>query len=248
MKKVLLTRPQDDSESLAATLAARGWEALIEPMLDIVWLDGPIPDSAASQALLFTSANGVRAFARRSAARDMPVLTVGRASADAARACGFIDVTSADGDADALARLVCERCDPARGPLLHVAGTVTAGDLSGLLTARGFTVERAVLYEARTAASLSAGAMAALTNDQIAAVLFFSPRTARTFVRLLADAGLAGRTQATVALCLSKAVANAARTSPDNQPGETYAWRDVQVAEQPDLGALLALLEGLRDI
>ncbi|HYM03709.1 MAG TPA: uroporphyrinogen-III synthase, partial [Stellaceae bacterium] len=87
--KALVTRPREDAASLARAFAERGIEAVIEPMLTIA----PVAEGARQlaeqlagvQALLFTSANGVRAFAAASVRRELPVFVVGDASAAAAR-------------------------------------------------------------------------------------------------------------------------------------------------------------------
>src|SRR3954470_7941092 len=68
--RALVTRPRAEAASLAEALAARGIAALLEPLLDIHYRDlGGPPDLAGVQALLCTSANGARAFARLSPER-----------------------------------------------------------------------------------------------------------------------------------------------------------------------------------
>jgi uroporphyrinogen-III synthase len=233
-RHILITRPREDAEPLAARLAERGWASRIEPMLTITLFDGPPLDLDGIQGLLCTSANGVRAVAGRTDRRDLPVFAVGNATANTAGAYGFTDVRSADGDVTALARLVAAQCRPQDGRLFHAAGTAVAGDLSGQLEAQGFTVERQVLYAAATADRLSPETVAALYAGTIDAVLFFSPRTAQTFVRLVQQAGLADRLDAVAALCLSGAVAATVRTVP---------WRAIRVADRPDQAALLALFD-----
>ena len=153
-KRALVTRPREDAEGVTAELVARGFEVVVEPLLDIVAVDGAAVDGAivdedGIQGILATSANGIRALARASGNRSIPVYAVGDASARVARSLGYATVESAGGDVDTLADLVGRRADPRHGALLHVAGTVTAGDLSGRLGALGFTVRRQVLYEAQ---------------------------------------------------------------------------------------------------
>src|SRR5262249_45866543 len=146
LMRALITRPREDSERLAEALAKRGIESLIEPLLTVV----PVADAPIAldrvQALLFTSANGARAFATRRPERHLATFAVGDATAVALRAAGFTRVESAGGDVEDLARLVKARLDPTKGALLHIAGTAVAGDLAGVLRAAGFAVERAALY------------------------------------------------------------------------------------------------------
>src|SRR4029077_12430516 len=99
---------------------------------------------------------------------------------------GFATVVIAGGNVEDLAARVIASLKPADGALIHAAGSVTAGDLAGLLGAAGFTLRRAVLYEAVAADELSNAARMALERGEIGAAMFFSPRNAATFVRLAA--------------------------------------------------------------
>lgn len=233
----LITRPRADAEALAEAVRALGAEPLLAPMLEIENLPGDAPDVAGVQAILLTSANGARALAARlsagHAAYDLPVFAVGDATARVARECGLMVPEVAGGDVDALAKAVGEALEPATGRLLHVAGRDVAGDLSGRLGEAGFTVERAVLYEARAAGALSPAVLRALEGRAVAFALFFSPRTTGTFVTLCQAAGLSGSLDASAAICLSEAVAAAAREIP---------WGRVAVATQPTQAALLEAL------
>ncbi len=235
---VLVTRPIYYARSLAAALAARGHGALVAPMLTIAPAEGVEPplDLAGVQALLFTSANGARVFAGLSEARDLPVFAVGDASAGAAREAGFARVASAGGDVADLARLVAERLDPEGGALYHAAASKVAGDLTGLLEGRGFSVRRDVLYNAVAATRLTKELYAALVAGSLDVATFFSPRSAEIFVSLVQDAGLDGVCTRTVALALSDAVAMKLRA---------LSWAGIEVAAQPNQDTLLALLDGI---
>ncbi|EWY40527.1 uroporphyrinogen III synthase [Skermanella stibiiresistens SB22] len=233
LQRILITRPRDDAEALAAELTRRGFEAMVQPLLEIRNLPGPPLDLSGVQALLCTSANGVRATAARTTRRDLPVLAVGDATARAALDDGFIRVESAKGDVQSLAKLAIDRLDPGAGRLLHAAGSAVAGDLAGELGAAGFTVERHVLYAAEPASGLLPETVQALYAGTIDAALFFSPRTAQSFVKVVGKAGLTDRLGGILAVCLSEAVGDAVRT---------VCWRDVVTARRPDQAALLDLL------
>jgi uroporphyrinogen-III synthase len=230
MARVLITRPDEDAAPLARLLESRGHECLIEPMLAIRYLDGEMPDPAGFQGLIFTSANGVRAFLRQSALRTATAWCVGDATARAAKEAGFGDVRSAAGDVQSLADHIAAEASPADGPLLHVAGSTVAGDLAGLLLGAGFAVERAVLYEAETREILSAAAREALASGTIDAVALFSPRTARTFARLVRTAGLGEACGTIDMLCLSRAVADALDDLPRKR---------LLIADEPTQDALI---------
>jgi uroporphyrinogen-III synthase len=234
--RVLVTRPLPDGERTALRVAARGYEPVIEPLIAVRWNDSPPLAFDGVQAVAFTSANGVRALARRGPVPPLPVWAVGEATAAAARAAGLAPVHAAAGDVTSLAGGMACMLDPGAGAVLHVAGSHVAGDLAGALAAAGFTVRRAVLYEAVEADALSGAALAALGAEGLAAALFFSPRTAGVFVKLAHRAGLTGRCRGVEALCLSPACAAAARGEPP------VPWRAVRAAGSPAEDSLLALL------
>ena len=228
--RVWVTRPAEDAAGLVQALRARGMEVLDGPLLGVVWLDGPPLDLVGVQALLATSANGVRAFARRNPQRTISVLAVGDATARCARTLGFTDVASAGGDVASLAALVGTRLDPAAGTLLHVAATNIAGDLEGTLAAAGFTYRREVLYQARPVETVSPAVRDALIGQRLDGVLVFSPRTGRILVGALEHAGLAAASQHLTCFCLSEAVAAEVRA---------LSWARLVVAPRPEQAALI---------
>ncbi len=230
---LLLTRPAADSRRFAARLARCRIACRHAPLLTIRYRQPPPPLPEGVQAVLLTSANGARALAAMTQRRDLPLLTVGEATATAARRAGFAAVEAAGGDVARLAALA-ERClDAGAGPLLHVAGSALAGDLAGMLAGRGFRVERRIGYDARPARRLPAAAREALETGRLAGAAFFSPRTAAAFVRLSREAGLEAQTAPLRAFCLSQAVAEAAEAMP---------WSGIEVAGEARAEALARLI------
>jgi uroporphyrinogen-III synthase len=231
--RLLVTRPQDDAEDVAHELEQRGHTSVVAPMIEIVPVPGVAVDLAGVQAILVTSRNGVRALAATTAQRDVPVLAVGAATAAEATAHGF-SAEAAGGDVASLDSLVRSMLRPDRGKLLWITGRHVRGDLRADLRAAGFAVERCVLYDAHAATALPESCTAALRQGEIDGVLFFSPRTAQTFVRILAMAGLERAAHSVTAFCLSPAVAAAVAD---------IAWRDVAVARRTDREALLNVVD-----
>jgi uroporphyrinogen-III synthase len=234
--RALVTRPRAEAESLAEALGARGIDAIIEPLLEIHYRNESAPDLAGVQAILCTSANGVRALARLTGERALPLFAVGDTSAARARDEGFARVESAGGSLADLVNLVRERLHPSEGRLLHIAGNVVAGDLAGALREEGFAIDRAVLYEAHPAVALGAACVRALTAGIVDFALFFSPRTAAIFMRLAGRAGVAEALGGVAAISISQA-ADAALAP--------LGFRERLVAERPDQSSLLLALDRL---
>ena len=183
--RLLLTRPQMDSEKLARELAEFGISSIIEPLLNIMVQAGPPLNTKGVAALAFTSANGVHAFVERSSRRDLPVYAVGDATARAARAAAFKDVQSAMGDVDDLAQLLTQAVSPGAGAILHPAASQVAGDLAGLLVDAGFAYRREVIYKSEKVSVLSPETRAAIVRGEIDGVVLMSPRTSKIFKELM---------------------------------------------------------------
>jgi uroporphyrinogen-III synthase len=218
--RVAVTRALPEAERTAETLRARGADAIVAPLLQVRALAFDT-DLAGVQALLFTSANGARAFAQAAHARNLPVLAVGEATARAARKAGFINVAAGDSDANALAALARARLAPQAGKLVHISGAHVAGDLVGAVAAVGFTAERRVAYQAAIVETLP-GAF----STPLDVVLFHSARAAAAFLGFAAPG--AGRL---TAACLSPVVADTASAAP---------WKKLIAAPEPTEAALIA--------
>ncbi len=224
MMRVAITRAEPEASRTAARVEARGAEAIIAPLLTIVAC-GYDTSTEGAQAIIFTSTNGVHAFPDTIGARDQTILTVGDATAEAAREAGFTDVRSADGDVVALAALVKRDFDPAKGKLIHIAGDHVAGDLSGELRAAGFSIERRLAY-----ASVARQTLPEALREPLDILLFHSARAAETFIAL----GAPNAAQLTAA-CLSAAVAAAV---------EKTSWKRIVTAAHPREDDLLTATLG----
>jgi len=230
MMRLLVTRPEPDNARTAAVLRARGHEVVLAPLLHIEAVAAADLGAPPWAAILLTSANGARAVAdhpRQAQLLALPVLAVGRSSAEAARAVGFADVTSADGDAVHLARLAAQRFTGARQPLLYLAGE----DRSGELAVPGLTVRTVVVYRAAKAEQFPPLVRTALEQGNIDGVLHFSRRSVESYLDCSRDLG--GPALKPKHYCLSARAAEPLRA--------TGAAR-IHVAERPDEASLLTLV------
>ena len=231
--RILVTRPPGDAEALAALLRSRGHHPVLSPAMEIRLLPGADIPLAGVQAILATSANGIRALSPRTRERTLPVFAVGPQTAAAAQGAHFANVIEGGGDAAALALTVADSLDPAAGTLLHAAGRERTGELARRLEAAGFLLRVEVLYVAVPVARLSPAAADALRAGEIDAVLFFSPRSARLLIDQVTAAQLAEHCRAITAFCISRTTAEAAAALP---------FAAVQIASAPNQDAMLALL------
>ncbi len=220
-RRVWVTRAQPGAEATAARLRAMGLEPVIEPVLETRPKAGVAIDLMGVDALAFTSAAGVSAFAALSNVRALRVFAVGDATAEAARAAGFGSFRSAGGGAIALADLIADAA-PRPALVLNPTAVEPAADLAALLAERGVTARSVAVYESREAG------LAAAPKD-IAAVLIHSAKAAGVVARLTAGQDLSG-----VLLCAISAAAA--------RPLADAGFGHVAVADAPNDAALLQLL------
>jgi uroporphyrinogen-III synthase len=244
--RLLVTRPEPDGSRTAALLRGRGHEVLQQALLRIETVADAELGSGPWAAVLFTSAQAVRAVAshrRCGELTGLPVYAVGRHTQAAAVAAGFGPVASADGDVNRLAELIGSnsRCDAkpnampcsANLPLLYCAGEDRAGDLAAVLRSRGLVVKTAWVYRAAMVADLAPDVRAALAADAVDAILHYSARTAAAFVAAATAAGIRDLSIQARHLCLSAQVAT---------PLALAGARAIDVASEPNEQALFALI------
>lgn len=231
MLKVINTRPAPDADAFSDAIRAAGAAVILSPVMAIRFRDAPAFVDG-DEALAFTSANGVRAFARANPDRRPKVFAVGRATADAARRAGFADVAAAGGAVESLAALIAGTKGSLR--ILHLAGSDRAGDLVAALAAHGVSARRQVLYDAVPAADLTPQARLVLgAEPQNCAVGLFSPRSATLFCAQAVRSGVGDRLSRATLLAFSEAVAAAARSE---------RWGQTKIAADQSLEAMAALI------
>lgn len=224
-RTVLLTRPRAQAEAFGARLTPLGWTPIIAPLQAISFAESPPPLLDEARALLFTSQNGVAAFARLCPSRDLPALCVGPNTAKAARDAGFVALEG-PGQAQGLAPWAAQH---SRGPVLHCRGAHSTGDLVSDFAAEGVLLHSHTLYT-QTALPLEAHARDALNSGRVGVLMVFSPRSAQLLGQ--ATAGIA--TALPLTLCLSQAVANALNFQ---------AAPEILIAEQPNGDSMLVALQ-----
>ena len=206
--RMLVTRPEPDVADTVARLGAMEIEAVACPLLRFEALATGLPEAAGFAAMALTSSNALRALAARggvAAYRHLKVFTVGDRTAERAREYGFTDVSSADGAFADLVDLIAH--SGIGGPVFYPAGRDLSGDLARSLAPFGIMVITSHVYAMHPVAALPDGFAEQLADGRIGAALFYSKRTAETFVALAGDVLGREAKRRVGMLCLSEAVA-----------------------------------------
>jgi uroporphyrinogen-III synthase len=217
-RRILVTRPAEGADDLAALLADRGLEPVPVPTVAIdiestaPGVDRMLATLDGADWLVLTSANGARAVAARIGDGALPpgvrVAAVGPATAEALSGAGidvdhvpdeFLTVAIADGLGPLFGRrVVLARADAA------------TPDLREALSASGADVEEVVAYRTIEGPPSSRDPLSASLADGLAGIAFTSGSTVRGLVRLASPVDR-GRARALPALCIGPVTARAAR-------------------------------------
>jgi uroporphyrinogen-III synthase len=227
---VLITRPEAEGLIFAQALTDRFGDRLqpvIAPLIAPRYLAARLPDRTYA-AVVFTSAHGVEGVRRLGAELPRQAWCVGRKTAAAAAAAGFMP-RNADGDVASLVSAIL--ADQPNGGILYLRGVDTSGNLLENLKSSGVDTDEIVVYvqESQPFAPRSL----ALFHQRLDLLIpLFSARTASLF-----QAALPSDCRARLHLAaISPAVARVVSAL----PGAALA-----VARSPDSQGVLGAVESL---
>jgi uroporphyrinogen III methyltransferase / synthase len=196
-KRIVVTRPREQSDGLVAEIEARGGTAVVVPLIAIAdpvsWeaCDRAIAALDTFDALVFTSTNGVNKFfgrctekgiAQRRLSR-LPTYAVGEQTRRAIESHGaHIIYTPDDFSSEALGKYFSLQSLDGK-KFLMVRGDIGKREIDGILCDRGVAVNEVIVY--RTITEGEAGSLGErLAAGEIDALTFASPSAVRGFRQL----------------------------------------------------------------
>jgi len=200
--RFLLTRPADQSRSLASVLREAGIEPVVVPAIAILpprsyeALDRAIEELETYDWVLFTSANGVRAFRDRLASsrrgRPLPAaLGWAVAGPHTARSLAALGVRRIWSPTAASGLTAASELPAGAGArVLWVRGNLASTAVARRLRARALTVHDVVGYRTVEAPESSRGPLAAAWRNGLDGVVLASASAAHGFAKLAHDVGV----------------------------------------------------------
>ncbi|RWL42454.1 MAG: uroporphyrinogen-III synthase [Mesorhizobium sp.] len=233
MVRVLVTRPEPGASRTARRLEALGFQPVLLPLTETSALPVEASIGADAVAVAVTSANAVRHAPKAlvTALAGLPCHAVGKRTAEACRAAGFLSVTEGPGDAEALADLIAG--DLAGKAIVYLCGRVRFPAFERRLAEAGVRVQAIETYDTTRIDHGDAEVLARLSGQPVEVVLLYSAKASAALANLIARPALQHLFQRTEFLTLSARVA---------EPLDGIAGRRIRIAPRPDEDALLALL------
>tara|TARA_Y100000590_G_C15699429_1_gene1006285 strand:+ start:946 stop:1671 length:726 start_codon:yes stop_codon:yes gene_type:complete len=237
--KILITRPEPDASDLTIKLISKGYKVLKSPIVDIIEYKNNLTDLDNISAVITSSKNGIRSLARANKNRNICLYVVGQASKEEAERIGYTNIRVGPGDAIGLCDLICDKLSPSHDDLIYISGRHQSFDISGYLISKKFNIKKVVLYEVKAKKDFPKKIIEAIKNNEIDALLFYSPRVAEIFVEFIQEKNLANQVKNFDVFCISAKVAKKI---------ENVGWRRVLIANYPDQKSIFSLLDSVASI
>lgn len=215
MKPCIIVRPEPGNQATAEAARALGLSVVAAPLYSIIPVEFNIDLSISYDAILITSSNSIRSsLPVLKQLTHLPLLAVGKASAQAARKAGFDTIITGDTDGQALGQKAFEL------GFRHVLHLV--GDPYKPVRVEGLTCDVRTVYRA---AELPVPPELEAALQEPCVILAHSPRAARRLSEL------ASAKNASSMIALSAQVAKAAGDG----------WKHLLWPERPSADAMLGL-------
>ncbi len=221
--RIWVTRTEPGASKSAARYRDLGFETVVAPLLTLgpaYKAPPPLPKNA---ILVLTSANTLRFLGEFTDQRHWPVVTVGDATASAAREYGFARVISATGTWEDVVSTLKEAFAKTDRPIIHASGGHVRGQITERLRAAGYEAERHVYYQSHPVTHMPDMDLRDLTH-----IALYSPLAARTL------AGFSANLAHITALSISAAT--------DAKLGE-FPFKRRIIADAPNEDRMITALE-----
>ena len=230
---ILLTRPINESIKTKIILTKLGYKVTIDPLLKIIFSKNN-KNYKNIYCYIITSKNGLLALSKITKNRSIPIYCIGLATAKFAKQKKFKKVFFADGTGKNLYKIVCKMAKKKK--ILHVSGKDITLDIAKKLKNSGYDAKRIIAYKTLQAQNFRNKTILNLSKKKIDLVLFFSKKTAKTYIKLSRKANINNKLKEVHSLCLSKNIAN---VFPRNY------WKKMYTSAHPNL---LSLIDTIRKI
>ena len=143
---ILLTRPFEDCSEMILKFQSLGNKVSHLPLLRIDKVNYDETALLDLKGIIFTSANAVKFLDVKKINKKFLCFCVGNATEKKARAVGFQNVISAEGNVENLKELILQNFDRKDGKMIYVSGETISVDLDQQLLKEGYNIKRIINY------------------------------------------------------------------------------------------------------
>ena len=144
---ILLTRPLEDCSEIILKFQSLGHQVSHLPLLTIGKMDYEDFKFSDYGGIIFTSANAIKFLDLNELDKNILCFCVGEMTEKKARASGFQNTISAEGNVSNLKELILQNYETKNKPLLYISGETISVNLDNQLLKEGYSIKRIINYK-----------------------------------------------------------------------------------------------------
>jgi len=201
---ILLTRPLEDSQELILRFQKLGHEISHMPLVKIEKKIHENINFSEFNGIIFTSSNSIKFLDIKLIDKKINCFCVGSKTEKKARASGFLNVFSADGNVRNLKEIILQNYNSSDGKLLYVSGEQISINLDQELISEGYLVKRIINYVAQAEEKINQDFIEKLKLKMPEIVFVYSQNSAINFLNIIKNYQLIDLWMETNLMCIGE--------------------------------------------
>ena len=201
---ILLTRPLEDSQELILRFQKLGHEISHMPLVKIEKKNHENLNFSDYNGIIFTSSNSIKFLDIKLIDKKINCFCVGSKTEKKARASGFLNVFSADGNVRNLKEIILQNYNSSDGKLLYVSGEQISINLDQELISEGYLVKRIINYVAQAEEKINQDFIEKLKLKIPEIVFVYSQNSAINFLNIIKNYQLVDLWMDTNLMCIGE--------------------------------------------
>tara|TARA_Y100000590_G_scaffold456766_1_gene607998 strand:+ start:5580 stop:6275 length:696 start_codon:yes stop_codon:yes gene_type:complete len=206
--KIIITRPIDDSKKIQELIEVKGYETIINPLLEIEYFNEEI-DLTGYKNLIFTSRHAVRALKRSNyPIEDKNIFVSGQSTYEEVLDLGIDNICMPFANVHELIRYLSNYHKAKKASMIYIRGKDISISLIGIKELESINIKEKILYIAHKRCIINTQVIKDLNNNHPFIAIFYSKRTAKIFLEAIENLQLSNKTSIIMAYCLSKDISD----------------------------------------
>ena len=182
---ILLTRPLEDCSEMILKFKLLGNQVSHLPLLSIEKINYEKINFLDYKGIIFTSANAIRFLDLKAIDKKILCFCVGIATEKKAKASGFLNIISAEGNVTNLKEMILKNFNQKEGKLIYVSGEIISDNLHQQLSKEGYNIKRIINYKTNHVENFNEDFVNELKLNIPEIVYIYSQNSALSFLKFI---------------------------------------------------------------
>ena len=182
---ILLTRPLEDCSEMILKFKLLGNQVSHLPLLSIEKINYEKINFLDYKGIIFTSTNAIRFLDLKAIDKKILCFCVGIATEKKAKASGFSNIISAEGNVTNLKEMIFKNFNQKEGKLIYVSGEIISDNLHQQLSKEGYNIKRIINYKTNHVENFNENFVNELKLNIPEIVYIYSQNSALSFLKFI---------------------------------------------------------------